>query len=63
MERADDGDRVNIRDIVLYPAEPLYILAEALASLLGDDVQVACLAMGLVATSEGTDELVAQVCP
>ena len=37
MERADDGGRVNIRDIVLYPAEPLYILAETLASLLGND--------------------------
>ena len=48
MERADDGGRVNIRDIVLYPAEPLYILAQTLASLLGSNMQVACLAMGLV---------------
>ena len=63
MERADDGGRVNIRDIVLYPAEPLYILAQTLASLLGNDVQVACLAMGLVASSKGAHELMAQIRP
>ena len=63
MERADDGGRVNIRDIVLYPAEPLYILTETLASLLGNDVQVACLAMGLVASSKGANKLMAQIRP
>ena len=61
MERADDGGRVNIRDIVLYLAEPLNILAETLASLLGNDVQVARLPMGLVASSKGTNKLVAQI--
>ena len=63
MERADDGSRVNIRDIILYPAEPLYILAETLASLLGNDVQVARLAMGLVASSKGAHKLMAQIRP
>ena len=63
MERADDGGRVNIRDIVLYPAEPLYILAETLASLLGNDVQITCLAMSLVTASEGAHELMAQIRP
>ena len=63
MERADDGGRVNIRDIVLYPAETLYILAETLASLLGNDVQVARLAMGLVASSKGAHKLMAQIRP
>ena len=53
MERADDGGRVNIRDIVLYPAEPLYILVQTPASLPGNDMQVACLAMGLVTSSKG----------
>ena len=61
MERADDGGRVNIRDIVLYLAEPLYILAETLASPLGNDVQVARLAMGLVASSKGAHKLMAQI--
>ena len=63
MERADDGGRVNIRDIVLYPAEPLYILAQTLASLLGNDMQVACLAMGLVTSSKGAHKLMAQIRP
>ena len=61
MERADDGGRVNIRDILLYPAEPLFILAQTLASLLENDVQVACLAMGLVTSSKGTHKLMAQI--
>ena len=63
MERADDGGRVNIRDIVLYPAEPLYILAQTLTSLLGNDMQVACLAMGLVTPSIGAHKLMAQIRP
>ena len=63
MERADDGGRVNIRDIVLYPAGPQYILAETLASLLGNDMQVACLAMGLVTSSKGAHKLMAQIRP
>jgi len=63
MERADDGGRVNIRDIVLYPVEPLYILAETLASLLGNDVQVARFAIVLVASSKGAHKLMAQIRP
>ena len=63
MERADDGGRVNIRDIVLYPAEPLYVLAQTLAFLLGYDVQVTCLAMGLVTSSKGANKLMAQIRP
>ena len=63
MERADYGGRVNIRDIVLYLAEPLYILAQTLTSLLGNDVQVACLAMGLVTSNKGAHKLMAQIRP
>ena len=63
MERADDGGRVNIRDIVLYLAEPLYILVQTLASLLGSDMQVACFAMGLVTSSKGAHKLMAQIRP
>ena len=63
MERADDSSRVNIRDIVLYSAKPLNVHAETLAPLLGNDMQVACLAMGLVTSSKGAHKLMAQIRP
>ena len=60
MECADNSGGMNIWDVT---AEPLYVLAQVFTFFLGDDVQIACLAMSLVASSEGTDELMAQIRP
>ena len=61
MERADHSGRMNIWDVVLHPAEPLYVLAQVFTFLLGNDMQITRLAMSLVASGEGTNELMTQV--
>jgi hypothetical protein len=38
MERADDSSRMNVWDVVVNAAEPLDVLAQGFAFLLGDDV-------------------------
>ena len=63
MECADDGGGVNVRDVVLHSAEPLYVRVQAFAFFLGDDMQVAYLAMSLVASSKGANKLMAQIRP
>ena len=63
MERANHGGGMNIGDVVLHPAEPLYVLAQGFTFLLGDDMQIACLTMSLVASGKGANELMAQVRP
>ena len=63
MERADDRGRVNIWDVVLYTAESLNVLAQGLSFLLGEQMKIALLSMGLVAACEGTDKLMAQIRP
>ena len=63
MKGADNGGGMNVRDIVLDAAEPLDILAQGLALLLRDDMQITLLARSLMAASEGTDKLMAQVGP
>ena len=61
MECADDGGGVNVWDVVLHSTEPLHVLAQAFAFFLGDDMQVACLAMSLVASRKGANKLMAQI--
>ena len=63
MERADHSGGMNVGDVVLHPAEPLYVLAQGFTFLLGDDMQISFLAMSLVASSEGANELMAQIRP
>ena len=63
MERVDLGGRMNIWDVVLLPAEPLYVLAQVFTFLLGNDMQITRLVVSLVASSEGTNELMTQVRP
>ena len=63
MECTDDSGGMNIWDVVLHMAEPLYVLAQGLAVLLGDDMQVTCLARSLVASGKGANELMAQIRP
>ena len=63
MECADHGSGMNIWDVVLYRAEPLYVLARVFTFLLGDDMQIACLAMSLVASGEGAKKLMTQIRP
>ena len=50
-------------DVLLHLVEPIYVLAQVFTFLLGDDMQIACLAMSLVASGKGTNELMAQVRP
>ena len=52
---------MNIGDVVLHPAESLDVLAQDFPFLLGNDMQITGLAMSLVASSEGTNELTAQI--
>ena len=59
MERADDRSRVDIWDFVLYTAESLNVLAQGLSFLLGEQMKIAFLAMGLVAACKGADKLMA----
>ena len=61
MERADHGGGMNVGDVVLHPAESLDVLAQVFPFLLGNDMQITGLAMSLVASSEGTNELMTQV--
>ena len=63
MECADHGGRVNIWDVVLHSAEPLYVLAQVYTFLLGNDMQITGLTMSLVASSEGANELMAHIRP
>ena len=49
MKRADYRGRVDVWDVVLYVAESLYVLAQGFTFFLWDDMQIACLAMSLVA--------------
>ena len=50
---------MNIGDVVVHTAKPLYVLAEGLAISLGDHMQVTLLTRELVATLVGTHELMA----
>ena len=59
MERADYRGRLDVWDVVLYVAESLYVLAQGFSFLLGEQVKVTLLAMGLVAACEGADKLMA----
>src|SRR3954469_15215829 len=59
MERADDRGRVDIRDVVLYTAESLDVLAQGLSFLLGEQMKVTLLAMRFVAACKGADKLMA----
>ena len=54
---------MNVRDVVLHPAEPLDVLAQGFPFLLGNDRQITGLAMSLVASCEGANELMAQIRP
>ena len=60
MEHANYHGRVDIWDVVLHAAESLNVLAQGLSFLLGEQMKIALLAMGLVAACEGTDKLMAQ---
>src|SRR4051812_7174747 len=63
MERADDRDRVDVWNFVVYIAESLGELAQGLPFLLDEQTKVARLAMGFVAACKGANKLMAQVCP
>ena len=63
MERVDHGGGMNIGDVVLHPAESLDVLVQGLPFLLGNDMQITGLAMSLVASCEGANELMAQIRP
>ena len=63
MERADNRGRVDVWDVALHLAESLYVLAQGFSFLLGKQLKIALLAMGLVAACEGADKLVAQIFP
>ena len=63
MECADDSGGVNIWDVVQDPAKPLYALAQVFTFFMGDDVQIASLAMSLVASSEGANKIMTQIRP
>src|SRR3954464_8120103 len=63
MERADDRGRVDVWDVVVYTAESLDELAQGLPFLLDEQMKVARLAMGFVASRKGANKLMAQVCP
>ena len=63
MECADHHGGMNIWDVVLHPAEPLYVIARVFAFFLGDAIQIASLAMSLVASRKGANKLTAQIQP
>ena len=63
MECADHGGRMNIWDVVLHLAEPLYLLAQVFTFLLGNDMQITRLAMTLMASSKGANKLMTQIRP
>ena len=59
MERADNRGRVDVWDVALHAAESLDILAQGFSFLLGEQMKITLLAMGLVAACEGADKLMA----
>lgn len=63
MERADNRGRVDVWDVALHLAESLYVLAQGFSFFLGEQMKIALLAMGFVASCEGADKLMAQVRP
>ena len=63
MERANNRGRVDVWDVAPHLAESLYVLAQGLSFLLGEQVKVTLLAMRLVAACEGADKLMAQIRP
>ena len=52
---------MNIGDVVMHPAEPLDVLVQGFPFLLGNDMQITGLAMSLVASCEGANELVVEL--
>ena len=61
VERANHSGGMNVGDVVLHPAESLDVLAQGLPFLLGNDMQITGLAMSLVASYEGANELMSQI--
>ena len=57
MERADNRGRVDVWDVALHLAESLYVLAQGLSFLLGEQMKITLLAMRLVSACEGADKL------
>ena len=54
---------MNVENVVLHPVESLDVLAQGFPFLLGNDMQITGLAMSLVASYEGANELMAQIRP
>jgi hypothetical protein len=52
---------MNIGDVVVHTAEPLYILAKGLTIPLGYHMQVTSFTRELVATMVSTNEAMAQI--
>jgi hypothetical protein len=50
---------LDVGDVVVHTAEPLYVLAKVLAIPLGDHLQIAGLTQELVATLVSTNEMMA----
>ena len=63
MERADYRGRVDVWDVVLYVAESLYVLAQGLSFLLGEQAKITLQAVGFVAAYGSANKLMAQICP
>src|SRR3954464_10584669 len=63
VERADNRGRVDVGDVALYAAEALDVLAQGFSFLLGQNVEIALLAVGFVAAREGANKLMAKICP
>ena len=53
MELADDSGKMNIWVVILHAVESLYVFAQAFAILLGDEMQITCLARSRVAPYKG----------
>src|SRR4051812_2247771 len=63
VERADNHGRVDVGDVAMYTAEALDVPAQGFSFLLGQNVEIALLAVGLVAAREGANKLMAKICP
>src|SRR3954466_1377241 len=63
VERADNRGRVNVGDVAMHTAEVLDVLAQGFSFLLGQNVEIAILAVGFVAACEGANKLMAKICP
>ena len=63
LEGCYNGCRMDIWNISMNFIESLQILTESFSFLLLEKLRVAGPAGLLKATGEGTDELVAQICP